>query len=285
VLDARFAVWAHEAAFRIEIVQVDDLVRVRDAPGQRRRPRRGAAGRAAGRPPEAGRARKPAAQPPQAAGLTRPERHAENAGHHRPHLPRHRARLPRGALRGVLEDRHARARHLRRALRAAGAGVHRAVAAQVSEIVNGRYLLDYALGSLLVFFIAFAWGWWRQGKSFTLSSLCGLGMASSNSGYIGYPIAVPAIGAEAAAVALAMCMLVENLLMIPLVLVMADSGSPGTSRGSARCATRCGCSARNPIVLAIVAGFGVALLECRSRRRCRRRSTCWRCRRPRSRCS
>jgi len=31
VLDARFAVWAHEAAFRIEIVQVDDLVRVRDA--------------------------------------------------------------------------------------------------------------------------------------------------------------------------------------------------------------------------------------------------------------
>ena len=29
-----------------------------------------------------------------------------------------------------------------------------------------------------------------QGKSFTLSALCGLGMSSSNSGYVGYPIAV-----------------------------------------------------------------------------------------------
>ena len=31
VLDLRFPDWAHEAAFRIEIVQVDDLARVRDA--------------------------------------------------------------------------------------------------------------------------------------------------------------------------------------------------------------------------------------------------------------
>jgi aspartokinase-like uncharacterized kinase len=31
VLDARFPDWAHEAAFRIEIVQVDELARVRDA--------------------------------------------------------------------------------------------------------------------------------------------------------------------------------------------------------------------------------------------------------------
>ena len=31
VLDKRFALWAHDAAFRIEIVQIDDLTRVRDA--------------------------------------------------------------------------------------------------------------------------------------------------------------------------------------------------------------------------------------------------------------
>jgi hypothetical protein len=37
--------------------------------------------------------------------------------------------------------------------------------------------------------IAFAWGWWRQGKSFTLSAPYGLGMSSSNSRFIGYPIA------------------------------------------------------------------------------------------------
>ena len=36
----------------------------------------------------------------------------------------------------------------------------------VSEILNLRYMLDYAIGSLFVMLVAFAWGWWQQGKSF-----------------------------------------------------------------------------------------------------------------------
>src|SRR5262245_45066496 len=88
----------------------------------------------------------------------------------------------------------------------------------VGDILNGRYVLNYALGSLAVMMIAFAWGWRRQGKSFTLSALCGLGMSSSNSGFIGFPIAVQLVGPATAAVGLAMCMLVENIVMIPLTL-------------------------------------------------------------------
>ncbi len=130
----------------------------------------------------------------------------------------------------------------------------------VSEIVNGRYILDYAAGSLAVMLIAFAWGWWRQGKSFTLSALCGLGMSSSNSGYIGYPIAVQVVGQGPATVALAMCMLVENLLMIPLTLAMADSGRASSGKVSRILAQSLVQLARNPVILAIVGGFGVSLL-------------------------
>jgi malonate transporter and related proteins len=130
----------------------------------------------------------------------------------------------------------------------------------VSEILNGRYVLDYAVGSLAVMLIAFAWGWWRQGKSFTLSALCGLGMSSSNSGFVGYPIAVQAVGQGPATVALAMCMLVENLLMIPLTLVMADSAGAGGGKWSRILMQSLVQLARNPIVLAIVGGFGVALV-------------------------
>lgn len=130
----------------------------------------------------------------------------------------------------------------------------------VEEILNGRYVLDYAVGSLAVMLAAFAWGWWRQGKSFTLSALCGLGMSSSNSGYIGYPIAVQAVGQGPAAVALAMCMLVENLLMIPLTLVMADSGNDRGGKWSRILLRSLAQLARNPIILAIVGGFGVALM-------------------------
>ena len=130
----------------------------------------------------------------------------------------------------------------------------------VNEILNGPYIVDYAVGSLVVMLVAFAWGWWRQGKSFTLSALCGLGMASSNSGFIGYPIAVQVVGPGPAAVGLAMCMVIENLLMIPLTLVMADSGEARGGKWYRILAQALGQLARNPIILAMLGGFGVALV-------------------------
>jgi predicted permease len=131
---------------------------------------------------------------------------------------------------------------------------------QVSEILDHRYLFDYAVGSLAVMLVAFAWGWWLQGKSFTLSALCGLGMASSNSGYIGFPIALGVVGPAAAAVGLAMCMVVENLLMIPLTLVMADSGQADADRSHRILGRSLRQLIRNPIILAMLGGFAVALL-------------------------
>ena len=131
----------------------------------------------------------------------------------------------------------------------------------VGEILNGRYVLDYAAGSLAVMAVAFAWGWWRQGKSFSLSALCGLGMSSSNSGFIGYPIAVQVAGASSAAVALAMCMVIENLLMIPLTLGMAESGNAAGGKWHRIAIQSLGQLARNPVILAMLGGFGVALLE------------------------
>jgi predicted permease len=130
----------------------------------------------------------------------------------------------------------------------------------VSEILNARYLLAYACGSLAVMLAAFAWGWWRQGKSFTLSALCGMGMSCSNSGYIGYPIAVQVVGPGSAAVGLAMCMVIENLLMIPLTLAMAHSGTAGGGKWHQVVMQSLGQLVRNPIILAMLGGFGVALL-------------------------
>lgn len=129
----------------------------------------------------------------------------------------------------------------------------------VSEILDGRYLANYAIGSLVVMAIAFAWGWRRQGKSFTLSALCGLGMSSSNSGFIGFPIAVQVTGSASAAVGLAMCMLVENLVMIPLTLVMADSGHASGGKWHRLLAQSLAQLARNPVILAIVGGFAIAM--------------------------
>lgn len=131
----------------------------------------------------------------------------------------------------------------------------------VQDILNGRYLLAYAAGSLAVMGIAFAWGRWRQGKGTTLSALSALGMSSSNSGYVGYPIAVPVLGQETAAVGLALCMVVENLVMIPLALVAAETGA-GTGERWWRVLLRALAQLlKNPVILAIAAGFCVALMQ------------------------
>ncbi|MEP7102460.1 MAG: AEC family transporter [Burkholderiales bacterium] len=130
----------------------------------------------------------------------------------------------------------------------------------VGEILNGRYVLDYAVGSLAVMFVAFAWAHWRQRKSLTQSTLIGAGMAGSNSGFVGYPIAVQVIGPAAAAVALALCMVVENLIIIPLTLVLADSGAGSGGKWHRVLRQSLARLVRNPIIIAIVAGFGVALL-------------------------
>lgn len=130
----------------------------------------------------------------------------------------------------------------------------------IGDILNARYMLGYAVGSLAVMLAAFAWGWWRQGKSFTLSALCGLGMSSSNSGYIGYPIVVQVAGASDAAVGLAMCMVIENLLMIPLTLTMAESGRTEDGKWNRVLLQSLLQLGRNPLILAMLGGFVVALL-------------------------
>ena len=130
----------------------------------------------------------------------------------------------------------------------------------VGEVINGRYVLGYAVGSLVVMMAAFGWAWRWQGKSFTLSTLCGLGCSSSNSGFIGYPIAILVAGPSSAAVGLAMCMLVENLLMIPLTLVMADSGRVGAGKWHRILMQSLVQLSRNPVILAIVGGLVVSLI-------------------------
>jgi predicted permease len=85
-------------------------------------------------------------------------------------------------------------------------------------------------------------------------------MSSSNSGFIGYPIAVLVVGPGNAAVGLAMCMVIENLLMIPLGIMMADSGSSSAGKWHRILRQSLVQLARNPIILGMVGGFSVALL-------------------------
>jgi malonate transporter and related proteins len=81
-------------------------------------------------------------------------------------------------------------------------------------------------------------------------------MSSSNSAFIGYPIAAQAFG-HPAAVALALNMILENGVVLPLALALAGSGDLRT-RSFSRFADSLRGLERNPMMLALVAGFAVS---------------------------
>lgn len=131
-----------------------------------------------------------------------------------------------------------------------------------TEVVNadtGRLLLAYAVGSL----VALGVGWWwarRRGQGVPAAAMTGLGMACSNSAFIGFPIALQTVGPDAT-VALALVMVVENFLVIPLSLALADSAAAGhlplhRAIGRAVWGLR-----RNPIVLGILLGLATGAVR------------------------
>lgn len=122
---------------------------------------------------------------------------------------------------------------------------------------EGMYLLAYAGGSLLSFGLVRAWAHHARAQTPASAALSGVGAAVSNSGIIGYPIVAQWLG-PTAGLGLALCMLVENLLMIPLAMAMADRDAAKgpwtqtlghTVRGWAK----------HPMIIAIVLGFAAAM--------------------------
>ena len=129
----------------------------------------------------------------------------------------------------------------------------------IVDILNGRYLGAYAAGSLAVFLAATAVARFAQRKSTSQSALIGMGMSFSNSGFVGYPIALQILGPPAA-VALAMCMIVENVLLFPLALVLAEMGGEHNVRWQKVLLQSFAGMVRNPMIIGIFAGFTVSLL-------------------------
>ncbi|MNF40833.1 putative transporter YfdV [compost metagenome] len=140
--------------------------------------------------------------------------------------------------------------------------IHSLATRSIEEILNAGYLLAYGLASLAAFAVGFALSrWWRR-DSLAGAAMTGLGMSASNSGFIGYPVVVMVVG-PLAALPMALCMLVESLLMVPLALTLAEAGrqNGGAARQVAVEIVRR--LAKNPVLIGIVVGLGLSLLELR----------------------
>ncbi|MDR7094069.1 AEC family transporter [Hydrogenophaga laconesensis] len=131
----------------------------------------------------------------------------------------------------------------------------------IADLLQPAYLLAFGVGSVLWLCISL-WSVRRlQRRDLTESAYTTMGMTCGNSTFIGYPVVLLAIG-PLAGVALAMNLLVENLIKLPLLMTLADVGASDRARASWRHALgeTFHRLVRNPMIVAIVLGFVVSLL-------------------------
>ncbi len=120
----------------------------------------------------------------------------------------------------------------------------------LAEIADARLIAAYAAASALSFAAVFAL-FSRRGRS--EAAMRALGGSAPNSGFVGFPVASLLIGPKAA-IGLALCLIVENVMTIPLGLALAESGS-----GEVRFAPLVGRLVRNPLLIAIALGVIASL--------------------------
>lgn len=94
----------------------------------------------------------------------------------------------------------------------------------LGDIFKLNYLIAYGMGSIAIFSAGLLLCLKLQRQPLNASAMQALGMAASNSGFVGYPVAAMVIGSPAA-VLLALNMIIETLIIIPMALILAEMGS------------------------------------------------------------
>ena len=136
----------------------------------------------------------------------------------------------------------------------------------VSEVLSLHYMGAYALACGMVLALGFAWTRWVARRSMSFSSMVAMGMGCPNSGFVGYPVLLLVLGAPVASVSLALNMVVENLLLIPVLLALADLGERGEDGQAAWHAVvwqSLKALARNPMLWGVVAGLAASAVGLR----------------------
>lgn len=141
--------------------------------------------------------------------------------------------------------------------------LHALMAQDLRQTFNWSYVGAYGIGSLLAFAAVLLLFRALLRRPLAHAAIAALGGSASNSGFIGFPLASLALGAPALT-ALPLVMLVENILVIPLALALAETGSQGGSGLAGLLRHTALRLARTPLILAIVAGsllsaLGIAL--------------------------
>lgn len=129
-----------------------------------------------------------------------------------------------------------------------------------AEIFRADYLLASAGGTLLAFLLVLGLALGPRRLGLQQSAIRAMGVSVSNKAFLGLPIVAQVVGG-AAPVALALSLVAEDILVLPLALLLTDLGGR-QRRGLWALLLDIGRSlAGNPVILAICIGLALSLLH------------------------
>lgn len=126
-----------------------------------------------------------------------------------------------------------------------------------AEILNVTYLATYLFASLFTLAVGYFVSIYVLKENKQASTFNAMGVSCANSGFIGFPILL-LIAPDIAGVAFALHVIVENLVMIPLILIMAERNN---STEKVTLGKTLGGLAKKPLMIALVAGTCVSMLQ------------------------
>lgn len=131
-----------------------------------------------------------------------------------------------------------------------------------AEIFDFGYLTAFCIGSLTVLATGFLVARQVRGQVLESAAFLGLGGAMANSAFIGYAIVVQLFG-SGAVVGVALSMLVDLVLLVPITIALAETARQDAGSVAATVLTTFRRTLTNPLVIAIAAGVLASLLEWR----------------------
>lgn len=130
---------------------------------------------------------------------------------------------------------------------------HRAIA----DVVNPTYLAAYGLSILVTAGLGMVWARRVRGMAAARGIIVAMGMSCPNSGFVGFPVMLLTLPAVAPQV-LAMNLVIENLLTLPLLMALADQAAGVGAPWHRTLLQILGRLVRNPLVIGLVAAVAMS---------------------------
>lgn len=128
----------------------------------------------------------------------------------------------------------------------------------IAEVFHPGYMLVFLSGGLATIVISLAW-FTATGTDKARRAVAVMGSTCSNSGFIGYPVMLLTFP-DIAGVILALNMLVENFVLIPICLVLMELAKPGQTHSIWRTiSTALLGVVRRPMIIGLLLGLLVSL--------------------------